>query len=164
DVLPPNTTFVSLTKTLVIPAGSDFFKTTSGSPAANGTWYDLNLPPNFFGSGSLPFTGRAFMGGVPSGPQGYEPSGFCPIPAGFFDPGSQYQGIPADPFCGGPGFSQTDTIVRRNASNAMPPGGSAIVPIEIVALQLVSVQPITVNYSARPPEQWNVSSTLPPVA
>ncbi|MBI1850173.1 MAG: thrombospondin type 3 repeat-containing protein [Planctomycetes bacterium] len=43
----------------------------------------------------------------------------------------------------------------------MPGGGStATIPIEIVALSLVSVQPITVNYSGAPLEQWNIQVCL----
>jgi hypothetical protein len=57
-----------------------------------------------------------------------------------------------------------DTAVRRLAST--PPlnnGGNAVVPIEIIQLNLVSVNPIVVTYNAgQNPEQWNVQLTLPP--
>ena len=86
-----------------------------------------------------------------------------PIPAGFFDPGSlPFNGtvVFGGQALGGP-FGPTDTIVRRNGSVNLPgPGSSASVPIEIVALSLQSVQPITVNYSSGPAEQWNVHVCL----
>jgi hypothetical protein len=75
-----------------------------------------------------------------------------PIPADFFAPGS-------DPFTGivilggnavGPGT--TDTIVRRHGGLGPLefPGGEGTIPIEIVALNLVSIQPIQVTYSSMP--------------
>src|SRR5207247_1918041 len=82
DVLPPDTTFVSLSTSLSIPAGPDLFE-------------------------SIP---------------------------------------------GGGGLGLTDTIVRRlQPPRPLPPGGGGTIPIEIVALNLVSIQPITVTYkSGRP--------------
>lgn len=90
-----------------------------------------------------------------------------PIPADFFGPGS-------DPFDGSvclagsplttnpPGIlGTTDCIIRRNLSlplSGVPAMGA--VPIEIVALNLVSCQPITVTYNSGPPQQWNVQVTL----
>ena len=92
-----------------------------------------------------------------------------PIPAGFFSPGSDpftgnvpLGGIPIDR----PMFGTTDTKVQRlspvrfggpEAAQAAP------IPIEIVALNLVSVQPITVTYNGGTnPELWNVEVTLSP--
>ena len=44
----------------------------------------------------------------------------------------------------------TDTIVRRNGAANIPlPGSSATIPIELVALSLVSVSPITVTWALR---------------
>lgn len=88
------------------------------------------------------------------------------LPAGFFGPGS-------DPFLGtvvlggqpiapsGP-LGPTDTIVKRNSNALLPtPGSSTTVPIEIIALSLVSVNPITVTYNGgQTPEQWSVRVCL----
>ena len=94
-----------------------------------------------------------------------------PIPAGFFDPGSEpfggsipLQGVPLNPLSP---LGPTDTIVQRLAPTSITgAGASGNVPIEIVGLSLVSAQPITVNYAGGPPpEQWNVrvclSDTVP---
>lgn len=90
-----------------------------------------------------------------------------PIPPGFFAPGS-------DPFNGivalggsvlGPG--NADTSQRRLASATLPPPFPVMdtIPIELVQLSLVSVNPITVTYSGGFPETWNVKvCTLPPPA
>jgi hypothetical protein len=88
---------------------------------------------------------------TPAGGMTYEDFSGTPIPAGFF-------GVGSDPFIGtvrfrgvplvGTGVNgHTDTIVRRNADamlTACP--SAATVPIEIVALSLVSVSPITVTF------------------
>lgn len=91
------------------------------------------------------------------------------IPAGFFDPGS-------NPFTGqvnfgggqigtfqGKDVGDADTIVQRTqAANVVPPFPShATVPIEIVALNLVSVQPITVQVGGTT-QTWDVSVQLSP--
>ncbi|HPD13854.1 MAG TPA: hypothetical protein PLE19_02840 [Planctomycetota bacterium] len=73
-----------------------------------------------------------------------------PIPAGFFDPGSEpftgsilLIGYPPNPV--GP-LGNTDTIVRRLADGNLPFAGSTDpVPIELVQLSLVSLNPITVT-------------------
>jgi hypothetical protein len=105
--------------------------------------------------------------GTPSGSAtDYEFSN-TPLPAGFFDPGSepfdgtvQLQGAPLitnPPAALGP----TDTIVRRLGSVDLTPGGTQVIPIEIVSLSLVSCQPITVRYTSSPLiEHWNVSVCL----
>ncbi|MEK6677551.1 MAG: hypothetical protein AABZ47_18095, partial [Planctomycetota bacterium] len=78
------------------------------------------------------------------------PSPFIPpIPNNFFDPGSDpfqgqilLTGLPIDPG----GLGTTDTIIRRPSPPvfpADPPGTMGTVPIELVQLSLVSVQPIT---------------------
>ena len=92
---------------------------------------------------------------------------FCdlPIPAGFFDPGSEpfdgtvfYGGAPLSPSSP---LGPTDTIVRRlQPASLVGPGGTAVVPIELVGLSLVSVNPITVHYTGGPSELWNVSVCL----
>ena len=91
-----------------------------------------------------------------------------PIPAGFFDPGS-------DPFVGtvvlqggplaqsaGPALSFTDTVVSRLDTAQVPNvGDQDTIPIEIVALSLVSVNPITVTFNGgQNPEAWTVAVCL----
>lgn len=88
-----------------------------------------------------------------------------PIPAGFFDPGSdpftgtiQLQGVPLTTDPPGP-LGPADTIVQRQQPVQLP-GPSNTIPIEIVSLSLVSCQPITVTYGGTRPEQWNVQISL----
>jgi hypothetical protein len=91
-----------------------------------------------------------------------------PIPADFFDPGS-------DPFIGTialkgkplttvpPGvLGLTDTIVQRLEPALLTTcPGETTIPIEIVALSLVSSSPIVVTYSGGgSPELWNVDVCL----
>jgi hypothetical protein len=85
-----------------------------------------------------------------------------PIPADFFDPGSDpfsstiaFKGSPLNPGVLGP----TDTIVKRNGATPLEPGGTATVETEIVALSLVSVSPILVTYS-QSYEIWDVKACL----
>jgi len=91
-----------------------------------------------------------------------------PVPADFFDPGSE-PFADAIPLKGSPlitsppgALGSTDCIIRRpNPPVILPmPGSSGTVPIEIIALNLVSVNPITVKYITGPPEQWIVQVTL----
>jgi hypothetical protein len=90
-----------------------------------------------------------------------------PIPADFFDPGS-------DPFTGtvnllGQPFPQippADTIVERLQTANVTCGTSDTIDIELVALSLTSVQPITVTFNGgSTPEMWDVqvcvSSAVP---
>jgi hypothetical protein len=98
-----------------------------------------------------------------------------PIPAGFFDPGSDpftgmviLQGQPL-PDLGGPtapSLGGSDTVVRRLADAQLPTNGSQDTsPIESVALSLISVQPITVTYNGgQNPELWQVRLCLSGVA
>ncbi|MSO42240.1 MAG: hypothetical protein EXQ70_10180 [Solirubrobacterales bacterium] len=93
------------------------------------------------------------------------------IPGGFFNPGS-------DPFTSGPvafggapletfqskGSGDADTVVRRLAPAPLGPTfpDNATIPIEIVALNLVSVEPITVTYNGgQQAEQWQIKVDLP---
>lgn len=91
------------------------------------------------------------------------------IPAGFFDPGSSpfsgsvnFGGEPVNTFAG-KDTGDADTIVRRpNGANLLPPFPvNDTVPIELVALNLVSVQPITVTVSGQQ-QLWDVRATLSP--
>ena len=67
-----------------------------------------------------------------------------------------FRGSPIDCFAGTCGLTPADTIVRRMAS-APPPTSS--IPIEIVALELRSVAPITLNCSGGP-QTWDVSVSI----
>ncbi len=102
------------------------------------------------------------------------------IPTGFFDVGDGGEtcaplGSTSDAFDGRIVFrgqpvttnpsgvlGATDTIIRRNAPVSLPnPGDSASTPIEIVALSLASMQPITVTYDwGQLPELWDVAVCL----
>ncbi len=101
---------------------------------------------------------------TPSGGKTAEDFGPTPIPPGFFGPGSDpftgivvYEGAPL----GGMIPFPIDTIVQRRAAASLPgPGSSATVPIEIVALSLMSTTPITVTYGGGNPEQWTVQACL----
>ncbi len=89
-----------------------------------------------------------------------------PIPADFFGPGS-------DPFTGTielkgvplPGLGNTDTIVRRLGDThglRFPEPGADTIPIEIVQLDLVSIEPIRVTFDDGSEERWDVRVELSP--
>ncbi len=86
-----------------------------------------------------------------------------PIPADFFGPGS-------DPFegqigCqGDPANYGMDMIISRVLPGSVPPPYPAVapIPIEIVALNLISIGPITVTSGTNPPELWDVDVDLSP--
>ncbi len=84
-----------------------------------------------------------------------------PIPADFFGPGS-------DPFDGviqldGANSSGPDTIVSRDPFDLPdPPPVTDIIQIELVALNLVSCEPITVTTGGSPDELWDVQVELSP--
>lgn len=68
----------------------------------------------------------------------------APIPMDFFDPNSDPFSGPIE-LCGG-NPSGPDTIVQRHDKiGPLFPGGTDTIPVEIVALDLVSCQPITVT-------------------
>ena len=90
-----------------------------------------------------------------------------PIPADFFNPGSlpfdggiYFMGLPLTST--DPGLFPVDTIVRRPVAAMVTCGTSDTIPIEIVALSLVSVNPIIVTSSSGPPEPWDVRAILDP--
>ena len=95
--------------------------------------------------------------------------GTTTIPTSFFDPGSDpFSGIvnfrggalAADPTCSGD-LGLCDVIVGRPGSTNTPTTPSTdTIPIEIVALSLVSGYPITVTYGGASPEQWEVRMKL----
>jgi hypothetical protein len=113
-----------------VQAGIDLF-TTPGCGTSHQSFVDQPIPADFFGPGSDPFTDQVVFRGEP---------------------------LNTDP----PGiFGLADTVVQRQSDAVLPNIGSQItVPIEIVALSLVSVQPITVTYVSGPPELWDVSVCL----
>lgn len=91
-----------------------------------------------------------------------------PIPADFFDPGSDpftgtvsFQGVPINLFSP---LGLTDTIVERLARAEMPACGSDWpydVPITVRALSLQSVSPLTISYfSGAFTESWNLDVRL----
>ena len=97
-----------------------------------------------------------------------------PLPGGLFDPCGSPSAT-SDPLSGtivfggqpldtSPPFilGNTDTIVQRLApANVLEPGDAATVPVQIVALSLVSVAPVTVTYSGGTnPEPWDVRACL----
>lgn len=82
-----------------------------------------------------------------------------PIPADFFAPGSlpfdgviSLVGVPINPSLLGP----TDTIIERGPVF----GGAETVPIELVQLNLRSIEPIQVNFGASPPSFFDVFVSL----
>ncbi|MFH1747618.1 MAG: thrombospondin type 3 repeat-containing protein [Planctomycetota bacterium] len=113
-----------------IKAGIDLWSTPPGGTTQLG---DLNppLPPDFFGPGSDPFDGIITLGGQP---------------------------METDP----PGMLEwADTIVERRQDANLPELPSEdTIEIEIRALSLVSVAPITVTYGGSDPEEWDVQVCL----
>ena len=90
------------------------------------------------------------------------------IPADFFGPGSDpfdgvipLQGEPLN--TSSPGIlGPTDTIVKRTESATLPScGASDPIEIELVALSLVSIDPVTVTYNGgQNPELWDLGICL----
>ena len=91
------------------------------------------------------------------------------IPADFFGPGSEpfngiinLKGSPTDPL----NFEDTGTIVQRlDTANLPEIPSSDTIPIEIISLSLVSVEPITVRYNYYNNsnlELWDVQIILSP--
>ena len=108
--------------------------------------------------------------GIPGTSEGtlYDVADSSPIPADFFGPGSQpfdgviyLQGSPLNTSA----YGSTDTVVERHPGGPWEPpplsDPAVYIAIEIVALNLVSCQPITVSYGTGPSEQWNVQVELP---
>lgn len=99
-----------------------------------------------------------------------------PIPADFFEPGSDpfdgvvcLRGSPLGPTAFGD-FGFADTLIRRSGDpfdrcDIPPsfPSDPVTVDIEIVALSLVSIEPITVTFNGgQNPELWDVEVSLSP--
>jgi len=88
------------------------------------------------------------------------------LPANFFAPGSnpfnevvEFAGVPLETFMGF-GVGDADTIVQR--PEAANPNPTDTVEIELVALSLVSVQPIYVTGGAGCGQLWDVHTTVSP--
>ncbi len=92
-----------------------------------------------------------------------------PIPAGFFEAGSyQFEGtvcmhgVPLGPSSWGE-YGEADTLIHRLGEPFdrcdLPGGPDVAVPIEIVALNLVSIEPITVTVMGLP-TRWDVAVDL----
>ena len=81
-----------------------------------------------------------------------------PVPAGFFGTGSkQYAGLV--PLVGvplNPQVNDTDTIIHRN-SDVLSPGSTTI---NMTALNLAGINPITVSYDDNHTESWTVKVNL----
>ena len=81
-----------------------------------------------------------------------------PVPAGFFGTGSQQYGglVPLVGVPVNPAVSDTDTIIHRN-QDVLTPGSTTIT---MTALNLNSINPITVSYTDGHTENWNVRVNL----
>lgn len=95
------------------------------------------------------------------------------VPAGFFGPGSLAVNEPGFPFVGEPltqfagdPIGSADTIVVRTSGSPMgalvcqDPPIQVSIPIELVALNLVGSQPITVNFQGGGTELWSVRACV----
>jgi len=79
-------------------------------------------------------------------------SDFSPLPPGFFDPGSTpFPGTVE--FGGGETSGQPDTVVQRPGDPLLQP-----IPIELVSLSLVSMEPITVTTEGANTPSWDVEA------
>jgi hypothetical protein len=109
------------------------------------TQFDFNpqpIPADYFGPGSDPFDGVIALKGLPL-PQ----NPFCPLPP---------------TLCPNDDLTYVDTIVERLDTASLPGVGSSdVIETEIVALSLVSVDPIVVTYNGGlDPELWDVRVCL----
>jgi hypothetical protein len=109
----------------------DPWKTEPGGCQQFGVPDSPAIPAGFFETGSDPFTGTVCLEGVPLGP----------TPFG--------------------DFGEADTLILRTQDPFdrcdLPDPNPVVVPIEIVALSLESVSPITVTFNGgQDPENWDV--------
>jgi hypothetical protein len=118
---------------VTLPPGDDGWQTgiPVGQVESKVDFATTPIPMNFFGAGSDQYTGTVTLRG---------------------------QALSTNP----PGaLGSTDTIVHRLATANLRVGCSDTVPIEIVALNLVSCGPITVTYNnGQNPESWIVHARL----
>lgn len=128
---------------LIIPSGHDLFVSPSGRSSVN-----LGGP-----------IGNVLLRGQPTGPLGHTPDPFLPL-VEFDELGMLAAHGVIDHRLGG-GLSMVDTVVRRDASATLPMVGSMdTIPIELVSLSLVSVNPIELF----PGSFFDVFVTLDPLA
>ena len=110
------------------PAGHDLF-VTSPDETTFTIGGELTIPADFFGPGSQPFAGSI-----------------------------RFQGQPLGSFMGHE-LGDADTVVQRlEPADVAEPGSTDTVPIELVALSLVSVDPIQIHVGDTT-ELWDVSAT-----
>jgi hypothetical protein len=151
----------------VIGPGFDLWTT----PPPDGTldsFMNVQLPADFFAPGSLPFDGPVFLQGLPTGPLG-RPAGpiYSDVDTVVMRSATgllEFNRLPGDfaPLGAGPGLGMTDTIVRRAEMAPLLDGPPETVPIELVALSLVSCSPITVSGSDGSTTQWDVRVDVSP--
>jgi hypothetical protein len=112
-----------------IQPGFDLFETDPSATVFNFAPGDTEIPATFFGPGSDPFHGAVAFGGVPL---------------------TTFLGVhPGD----------ADTVVQRPQASADPMPTAPPIPIQLVQLSLVSMQPITVTYNGgQNPEPWQVNA------
>lgn len=114
--------------------GKDVYATVPPSEAGLETYQRFEgsfaIPADFFAPGSDPFTGQVTLEGAP---------------------------LMTEPGCGGD-LGNADTVVRRSETATLPDTGSVDqIPVEIVSLNLVSVEPIIVTYNGgQNGESWNL--------
>lgn len=141
---------------LLAPLGDDVFFSPPGQSVL-----PLQLPANFFGPGSDPFFGTVQLGGSPFSPPSSQP----------FEAMGPFRHVAQAAMHGVVDARQTtsqgDTIIRRSTdawlSDPGTPAGTQTVPIQIVQLSLVSVQPIVVTYNGgQNPQQWMVQMSVNP--
>ncbi len=120
--------------TISLPANVDLLTVQPGSFANISGPYAI--PADFFGPGSDPFTGIVQLVAVQAGPDPACPGGGAPDPA--------------------------DIIIKRDPIMLADFPSGAIIDIEIVQMELVSAEPITVTYNGgQNPEQWNLCLRVP---
>ncbi len=133
---------VLITVVLILPASTFATNVQTGKDPVEHvppSWWDFGpipLQADFFGPGSDPFDG-----GVPADAKALEPTPDCPGELG-----------------------NTSMLIERKAIALLPViPSSDVIDVEIIAMSLVSVNPITVTYNGGlNPELWNVEITLSP--
>lgn len=162
---------LTLLEPLTVPAGHDFFV----SPDRGSRTRPLDLPEGFFGAVSgipsdaisnaaIQFGGQplsSFPAGVPNS------FGALFVLDRFNELGQLVAHGVVDPRIGGAQMPLgiADTIVQRHESANLPAIGSEdTIPIEILALSLHSVSPITVTYGKGNPTDFDVVADLDPAS
>ncbi len=117
---------------LVIPPGIDLFETPDDGMTVESTFTVNPIPADFFGPGSDPFDGIIALQGSP----------LATLPPDTLGP--------------------TDVIIKRLEPVVLDePTSVDAVPIQLIALSLVSTSPITVTYDGgQDPELWDVDICL----